>query len=91
MAIENDYNIAAMDRANINLTEYAPLFCVNGICLYKHKSNNAWYASTHKSGGVVIIDHNLYKQRYRRGVQAMAARGLIQYESIAVRESLLEL
>lgn len=91
MAVDNSYNIAAMDKANINLAEYAPLFCVNGICLYKHKSNNAWYASTHKSGGIVIIDHNLYKQRYRRGVQAMAARGLIQYESIAVRESLLEL
>lgn len=91
MAVDNDYNIAAMEKANVNLAEYAPLFCVNGICLYKHKSNSHWYVTTHKSGGIIKIDHSLYKQRYRRAVQATAARGLIQYESIAVRESLLEL
>lgn len=91
MSIENSYNISPMDKANVNLIEYVPLYEVKGICLYRHKSNSHWYATRHNSGGVVSIDYSLYKQRYRRAVQAAAARGLIRYESIAVRESLLEL
>ena len=50
VVVDNDFNI---DRQHIRprpLTEYAPVCSVGELCLYRHKSENRLYASTHLSG-----------------------------------------
>lgn len=50
MALDNDFNV---DRQHIRprpLTEYTPVCSVGELCLYRHKSENRLYASTHLSG-----------------------------------------
>lgn len=51
MALENRYY---MDESAIikscKLTEYIPMVSMNGITIYKHKSDHKYYVTTHKSG-----------------------------------------
>ena len=50
MALDNEFNV---DRQHIRprpLTEYSPICSVGELCLYRHKSENRMYASTHLSG-----------------------------------------
>lgn len=36
-------------RKNMPMTEYTPLFTLENVCVYKHKSNGTWYVSTRMS------------------------------------------
>ena len=50
MALDNDFNI---DRQHIRprpLAEYIPICSIGELCIYRHKSENKIYASTHKAG-----------------------------------------
>ena len=50
MAIENDFNL---DRQHIKprpLSEYRPVCVIGELCIYKHKSDNELYISTHRAG-----------------------------------------
>lgn len=50
MAIDNDFNL---DRQHINprpLNEYLPVCTIGELCIYRHKSQNTLYASTHLTG-----------------------------------------
>ena len=50
MAIDNDFNV---DRQHVKprpLAEYIPICTVGELCLYRHKSENRLYASTHLAG-----------------------------------------
>lgn len=50
MAISNDFNV---DRQHVKprpLAEYLPVCSIGELCIYRHKSNNRLYASTHMSG-----------------------------------------
>lgn len=50
MALDNDFNI---DRQHIKprpLSEYIPVCSIGELCIYRHKSENRLYASTHLSG-----------------------------------------
>ena len=50
MALDNDFNV---DRQHIRprpLSEYTPVCSVGELCIYRHKSENRLYCSTHLSG-----------------------------------------
>jgi len=50
MALDNDFNV---DRQHIKprpLSEYMPICTIGELCLYRHKSDNRMYATTHLSG-----------------------------------------
>lgn len=50
MALENDFNV---DRQHIRprpLSEYIPVCSIGELCIYRHKSENRLYATTHLSG-----------------------------------------
>lgn len=90
MAIDNSYNIE-YERQSVSLIEYAPICTVEGITIYKHKSQARYYCTTHKSGGAENIDLRLYKKRYAALILDCDARGMIEYDSLALREKLLSL
>ena len=50
MALDNDFNV---DRQHVKprpLSEYLPVCAIGELCIYRHKSDNRLYASTHLSG-----------------------------------------
>ena len=50
MALDNDFNV---DRQHVRprpLSEYSPVCSVGELCIYRHKSENRLYCSTHLSG-----------------------------------------
>lgn len=91
MAIDNSYNVADYEPKSINLIEYTPLITVEGVTIYKHKSGSGYYVTRHASGGAVQIDTRLYKKEWARLMIAADARGLVIYESLALREVLTTL
>lgn len=87
MAIENSYNVQ-FTRQAVNLVEYAPLFVVAGVAVYRHKGGSGLYVTRHISGGIVEIDARLYKKQYATMLSDLDARGLVIYEDIALKEYL---
>ena len=50
MALDNDFNV---DRQHVKprpLSEYVPICSIGELCIYRHKSEHRFYASTHLSG-----------------------------------------
>jgi hypothetical protein len=90
MAIDNSYNVK-YEKQNVNLIEFSPLFTVEGITVYTHKSETKFYVSTHASGGAPVIDSRLYRKEYSRLIAAADARGRVIYESLSLRERLTNL
>lgn len=71
MAIDNDFNI---DRQHIKprpLSEYIPVCMIGELCIYRHKSENRLYCSTHLAGvfnrkfSVSDSDKIHYQRTYR--------------------------
>ena len=91
MAIANSYNIDFTRPAAIDLIQYAPICTVEGITIYQHKSLPRLYVTLHKSGGAAQADPRLYKRQYAQKIIEMDARGLIDYESVSVRDKLLNI
>lgn len=87
MALNNSYNIQ-FEKQSVNLLEYAPMVTVDGITLYRHKSNGTIYATYHKSGGTQEMDARLYRKQYAHYIDDMDARGLVTYENLEIREHL---
>lgn len=87
MAIDNSYNID-FQRQTVNLIEYSPLFVVNGVTVYRHKSKLLLYVTEHKSGGAHDIDERLYKKQYAAMLAELDARGLVNYENLALKDRL---
>ena len=87
MAIDNSYNVQ-FTRQAVNLVEYAPLFVVDGVAVYRHKGGSGLYVTRHISGGIVEIDARLYKKQYAAMLSDLDARGLVIYEDIALKEYL---
>lgn len=50
MAIDNDFNVDCQHIKPRPLAEYIPICTVGELCLYRHKSENRLYASTHLAG-----------------------------------------
>ena len=91
MAIDNDYNVNYTNHSTVNLIEYAPIFTVNDITVYRHKSAALLYATNHTSGGAVKITDRVYKKRYKNYILDCDANGTIIFESLAVKTKLLEI
>lgn len=91
MAVNNSYNVKFEKSNGINLIEYIPICTVEGITIYRHKSEIKYYCTTHKSGGAEQIENRIYRQRYARIIADYDARGGVEYETLAVREILLNL
>ena len=91
MAIANSYNIDFARPAAIDLLQYAPICTVEGITIYQHKSLPRLYVTLHKSGGVDHTDPRLYKRQYAQKIIEMDARGLVDFESVAVRDRLFNI
>lgn len=91
MAIDNSYNVDYTNHSAINLIEYTPIFTVNDITVYRHKSASKLYATNHISGGAIVITDRIYKKRYRNYILDCDANGAIEYENLAVKTKLLEI
>lgn len=91
MSIDNSYNIDFERPAVIDLLQYTPVCTVEGITIYQHKSAPRLYVTLHKSGGASEADPRLYKRQYAQKVLDMDARGLVDFESVAVRDRLFSI
>ena len=89
MAADNSFNVDFTPPSAVNLLEYMPLYVIDGITIYKHKSKSLLYASLHKSGGASEIDKRLYCKLYKQYITAADERGLLQCETLLIREKLL--
>lgn len=87
MALDNSYNVE-YTKSKVNILEYTPLFTVDGIAVYKHKSQGKLYVTDHISGGAKQISARLYRLQYARALSAVDARGDVIYEKLALREKL---
>ena len=87
MALDNDFNV---DRQHVRprpLSEFVPVCSIGELCIYRHKSENRLYASTHLSG--VFNKHysltdsdRLYYQRMYRTHWDMYISGMIDFEDV---------
>ena len=50
MAIDNDFNVNRQHVRPRPLSEYVPVCSIGELCIYRHKSENRIYATTHLSG-----------------------------------------
>ena len=86
MAIKNAFAGADdPDVYSVDLREYAPVVSVGELCVYKHKSTNIYYVSSHTSGAVGHysgdgVDMKRFFATHRLVVMA-AICGRIVYES----------
>lgn len=56
MALDNRFASATLGMVNPRpLIEYRPIVQVGEICIYKHKSNNMYYVSTHTQGSPQVF------------------------------------
>ena len=87
MALDNDFNL---DRQHIKarpLTEYTPICSIGELCIYRHKSENRLYASTHLSGVFnkkysLSETDRLHYQRLFRTHWNMYISGKIDFEDV---------
>lgn len=87
MALDNDFNV---DRQHIRprpLSEFVPVCSVGELCIYRHKSENRLYASTHLAGvfnkrySLTDADR-LYYQRMYRTHWDLYISGMIDFEDV---------
>lgn len=50
MALDNDFNVSRQHVRPRPLSEYIPICSIGELCIYRHKSENRLYATTHLSG-----------------------------------------
>ena len=87
MALDNDFNV---DRQHVRprpLSEFVPICSVGELCIYRHKSENRLYASTHLSGVFnkrysLTDSDRLYYQRMYRTHWDMYISGMIDFEDV---------
>lgn len=87
MALDNDFNV---DRQHVKprpLSEFVPICSIGELCIYRHKSENRLYASTHLSGvfnkkySLTDADR-LYYQRVYRAHWDLYISGMIDFEDV---------
>lgn len=95
MALENAFEV---DRSHVRprpLTEYIPVCQIGELCIYRHKSNNMLYASTHYSGVFntvfTLSDTDLiHYQRLYRTHWDLYISGKIDFEDILAEKLFLK-
>ena len=87
MALDNDFNV---DRQHVRprpLSEFTPICSIGELCIYRHKSENRLYATTHLSGifnkKFSLSDTDrLHYQRIYRSHWDMYIGGKIDFEDV---------
>ena len=95
MALDNDFNL---DRQHIKarpLTEYTPICSIGELCIYRHKSENRLYASTHLSGVFnkkysLSETDRLHYQRLFRTHWNMYISGKIDFEDVLAEKMFIK-
>ena len=87
MALDNDFNV---DRQHVRprpLTEYVPVCSIGELCIYRHKSEQRMYATTHLTGVFnkrfsLTETDRLHYQRIYRPHWDMYIAGKIDFEDV---------
>lgn len=95
MALDNDFNV---DRQHVKprpLSEYTPVCSLGELCLYRHKSDQRMYASTHLSGVfnrryTQTEADRLHYQRVYRVHWDMYISGKIDFEDVLSEKMFLK-
>lgn len=87
MALDNDFNVNTQHVRPRPLTEHVPVCSIGELCIYKHKSENRLYASTHVSGvfnrKYTLSDTDrLHYQRLYRSHWDMYVSGKVDFEDV---------
>ena len=94
MALDNDFNV---DRQHVQprpLTEYLPVCRIGELCVYRHKSENRLYATTHLSGvfnksfSTSDSDKLFYQQNFR-GQWDCYVSGRLDFEDVTAEKLFL--
>lgn len=57
MSLNNEFTADKPSRIGSRpLAEYRPIVCIGELCIYRHKSKQEYYATTHKSGTCPTFD-----------------------------------
>lgn len=87
MALDNDFNINTQHVRPRPLNEYIPVCSIGELCIYKHKSENRLYSSTHMSGvfnkRYTFSDTDrLHYQRLYRAHWDLYVSGKVDFEDV---------
>ena len=87
MALDNDFNINTQHVRPRPLNEFIPVCSIGELCLYRHKSENRLYASTHVSGVFnkkysFSDTDRLHYQRLYRSHWDMYVSGKVDFEDV---------
>ncbi len=87
MALDNDFNVNRQHVRPRPLSEYVPICSIGELCIYRHKSENRLYATTHLSGifnkKYSLSDTDrLHYQRIYRSHWDMYISGKIDFEDV---------
>lgn len=78
-----------------NIREYLCVCCIDGIYIYKHKSNNKYYACMTRSEGVREFDSKdnrvIFYRTYGRFLELAAAKGSLEYSDFVTKTKLFEI
>ena len=78
-----------------NIREYLCICCIDGIYIYKHKSNNKYYACMIRSEGVKEFDSKdnrvIFYRTYGRFLELAAAKGTLEYSDFVTKTKLFEI
>lgn len=95
MAISNEFSYDDFSLIkSMPLIEYKPYCTIDGISIYRHKSNGKFYASAHYSGGEVFSnsenDVALFYMKYGRQLYGEFVTGDLLFENYAIKKKLLD-
>lgn len=71
MALDNDFQVSRQHVRPRPLTEYVPVCSIGELCIYRHKTGNTLYCTTHLSGvfnrkfSLTDTDRSHYQRMYR--------------------------
>lgn len=87
MALQNDFNVNRQHISPRPLSEYQPLCSIGELCIYRHKTRNELYITTHLSGvfnrSYTTSDTDLmHYQRIYRSHWDMYISGKISFEDV---------
>ena len=96
MALDNKFTYNDFSQiASKNISEYNPLCVIKGVCIYRHKSKNEYYASRHIKQCEVFQDTEqgelLFMHKYARRLYGAFVDERIFFETFYIKQILTEL
>lgn len=78
-----------------NIREYLCVCCIDGIYIYKHKSNSKYYACMIRSDNVKEFDSKdnrvIFYRTYGRFLELAAAKGTLEYSDFVTKTKLFDI